>query len=245
METAQGRALAGRGVGGASTAGSQQAGGQGPGTGSVAPKEGSSDGTPLCQGQGTPGAGLPVVRIPGRGGHWALGRGRAPEGGLRWLLSSRFSQLPTPPVAKQEVPGATGQTSSCFWEPPPHTLRGKECALAPSPGLPAPGAPPAQPDTPLALARNSWAKWASWRRRLEPPRGQTREEAGRRGLWAGAYLQQSRRRGRRGPGGGLGAPGRASFSSCPLLHRWALNPIFTLKSLNLKTTAPNPHLQGQ
>lgn len=178
---------------------------------------------------------------------WPLGAGQreGPEGGLRWLLSSRFSQLPTPPVAKQEVPGATGQTSSCFWEPPPHTLRGKECALAPSPGLPAPGAPPAQPDTPLALARNSWAKWASWRRRLEPPRGQTREEAGRRGLWAGAYLQQSRRRGRRGPGGGLGAPGRASFSSCPLLHRWALNPIFTLKSLNPKTTAPNPHLQGQ
>lgn len=66
---------------GASTAGSQQAGGQGPGTGSVAPKEGSSDGTPLCQGQGTPGAGLPVVRIPGRGGHWALGRGRAPRVG--------------------------------------------------------------------------------------------------------------------------------------------------------------------
>lgn len=81
METAQGRALAGRGVGGASTAGSQQAGGQGPSTGSVAPKEGSSDGTPLCQGQGTPGAGLPVVRIPGRGGHWALGRGRAPRVG--------------------------------------------------------------------------------------------------------------------------------------------------------------------
>lgn len=81
METAQGRALAGRGVGGASTAGSQQAGGQGPGTGSVAPKEGSSDGTPLCQGQGTPGAGLPVVRILGRGGHWALGRGRAPRVG--------------------------------------------------------------------------------------------------------------------------------------------------------------------
>lgn len=73
METAQGRALAGGGAGGASTAGSQQAGGQGPGTGSVAPKEGSSDGTPLCQGQGTPGALWSGFRGGVATGRWAEG----------------------------------------------------------------------------------------------------------------------------------------------------------------------------
>lgn len=133
----------------------------------------------------------------------------------------------------------------CFWEPHPHTLRGKECTLAPSPGLSAPGAPAAQPDTPLSLARDSWARRTSWRRRLKPPRGQTRGEAGRRGLWAGAYLQQSRRRGQEGPGGGSGAPGQASLSSCPFLHGWALNPIFTLKFLGPQTKTADPHLQGQ
>lgn len=139
METAQGRALAGGGGrGGASTAGSQQAGGQGPGTGSVAPKEGSSDGTPLCQGQGTPGALWSGFRGGVATGRWA-------EGGPRgWaVLVTVFPFLPAPNPACRQAGSAGGHRPDLLvllGTPSPYAQREGMCPC-PKPRLACPRGP--------------------------------------------------------------------------------------------------------
>lgn len=81
----------------------------------------------------------------------ALGGGRALRDG--WLRPSLTVSLELWHLStKQEVPAAPaapGQASWHFWEPPPHTLTGQECAGAPAQACLAPVPQWAQPDMPL------------------------------------------------------------------------------------------------